>query len=486
VSAVDLLWNDTGLYQKRYEKTATALVAIAQALERNQPLRGGEAEFLELYNRMASADPDAFTEVWRDPTVYFWIRLAYEFVGNCLTPGPTSALAKRVARAHGATDAKSALQSHLNQFKRYVLALGVITGTDQQFHMPLEVALPFALPSSRIVVAGEGSISIEALIDGHLEVLHLGKRLRLRMTPASVESLEIRESPVAVVDGYSLMLQPEALNLAGLQEGELLRTVPPSFQQKHVGLVTDALGLLSHHTPETFAHFREVVRLIALKPDEIGDYSNISHSDLPGSFVITVAADPYMMADFFTHEFYHNRFFFVEELGAFFANDDDNLVQPAQYYSPFREDLRPLHGIFHGLYVYLAVWRFWYAVVTSGQTSGLRAPAAAEQLAGTAIRAAIAAGQLRRFARFSLRGAELFEAMGAECARDQQMTRALNLPPDLPSIRCDADGTYSLRLEEGTGQPLSLRKVILNHAETYDTQRQCGDLESIIRASLGA
>ncbi len=484
MTAADILWHDQGLYQTRYEKTAAALIAIAQALERNRPLAGDEAEFLDLYRRVAAADPDAFTTVWRDPTAYFWVRLAYEFVGNCLAPAPLSSLAESVSSARGASDSKTALKLHLNDFKRFVLALGIVTGTDQSFLTPLEVDLPFAIPASRIVIAGDGKLSIDALMGGHLEARRDGKKLRLPLAPLTIESLTIRESPVAVADDYSVMLQPEAFNLPGVKEGEPLRLMPPSYQSEHVTLVSQALELIHRHCPATFAQFAQIVRVIALKPSSLADYSNISHSDLPGAFVVSVANDPYPMADYFIHEFHHNRFFFVEELGAFFAMEEDNLVTRNEYYSPFREDLRPVHGIFHGLYVFLAVWRFWYAVYRSGETSGLRRAAVSDQVLTASIQIAISVVQLRRFAQFSPLGAELFEAMASEAAHLQELTRGLRFPLDLPSIRCGDDGVFSIRREEGTDQPLTVRRAILRHAEQYDLHHQCDNLEAIIRASF--
>ena len=484
MNAADILWNDHGLYQARYEKTAAALIAIYQALERNRPLEGDEAEFLELYQRMAAADPDAFTTVWRDPTAYFWVRLAYEFVGNCLSPAPLSLLAESVARARGAFDPKSALRAHLGDFKRFVIALGLVTGADQTFLTPLEVILPVAIPSTRLVIDGEGKLLIDALVDGHLTVTWDGRKLRLPLAPATIDSLTIRESPVAVAQDYSLMLQPEAFMLPGLKEGESLRLMPSSYQTEKVSLTSAALELIHRHSAVTFEHFSQVIRLIALKPSEIGDYSNISHSDLPGSFVVSVADDPYMMADFFIHEFHHNRFFFVEELGAFFAHDRDNLMTRSDYYSPFRDDPRPLHGIFHGLYVYLAVWRFWYAVYRSGETSGLRRAAVSDQVALASMQIAISVAQLKRFAEFTPLGTQLFEAMADESARIQEMTRGLRFPNDLPSIRCSDEGVFSVRCEEGSARPLTVRRAILRHAEQYDLSRQCDDLNSIIRASF--
>jgi HEXXH motif-containing protein len=484
VTAADILWHDEGLYHARYEKTASALIAIHQALERNRPLDGAEAEFLELYQRVAAADPEAFTTIWRDPTAYFWVRLGYEFVGNCLAPAPLSALAESVARTRGAIDAKSALKAHLDDFKRFVLALGIVAAANQTFVTPLEVALPFAIPSTRFVIAGEGKLQIHALIDGHLDVLRNGRTLHLPLAASSIDSLTIRESAVAVADSYSLRLQPEAFNLLGLQVGEPLRLMLPAFQSERVDLTTRALELVHRLCPATFNHFRELIRLVALKPSDIGDYSNISHSDLPGCFVVTVANDPYLMADFFIHEFHHNRFFFVEERGRFFSDDGDNLMMSNQYYSPFRDDLRPLHGIFHGLYVYLAVWRFWYAVYQSEETSGLRRDAVRDQVTTISIQLAIAVSQLRRFAKFSPLGAQLFEAMANESARSQEMTRGLKLPGDLPSIKYNDDGVFSIRREDGSDQPMTVRGAILRHAQRYDSHRQCDDLDAIIGASF--
>ena len=484
MTAAEILWNDQGLYQARYEKAASALIAIAQALERNRPLGGDEAEFLELYRRVATADPDAFTTVWRDPTAYFWVRLAYEFAGNCLAPGPLSGLAESASRERGATDATSALKLHLNDFKRFVLALGIVAGTDEIFATPLVVELPFAIPASRIVIAGEGKLAIDSLMDGHLEARRDGIKLQLPLTPGTIDALTIRESPLAGADDYSVMLQPEAFNLPGVKESAPLRLIPPSYQAENVSLVSQALELIHRHCPATFAQFVAIIRLIALKPPDLGDYSNISHSDLPGAFVVSVAKDSYLMADFFIHEFHHNRFFFVEELGAFFAAEEDNLVTRNEYYSPFREDLRPVHGIFHGLYVYLAVWRFWYAVYRSGETSGLRLAAVSDQVLTASIQIAIAVAQLRRFARFSPLGAELFEAMAAEAAPIQDLTRGLHLPVDSPSMKCGDDGVFLIRHEAGSDRPLTACRAILRHAEQYDLHHQCDDLAAIVRANF--
>lgn len=62
-----ILWTDTDVYRRRYEKTATALIAVERTMRARRPLGGGEDEFLQLYEFIAAANPESFTQVWEDP-----------------------------------------------------------------------------------------------------------------------------------------------------------------------------------------------------------------------------------------------------------------------------------------------------------------------------------------------------------------------------------------------------------------------------------
>jgi hypothetical protein len=77
-----------------------------------------------------------------------------------------------------------------------------------------------------------------------------------------------------------------------------------------IELTEQALALTQRHAPVAFAHFEELIRSIALKSSGLGKYTNISHSDLPGSFVCTVVREPYFLADSLINEMYPNRFLY--------------------------------------------------------------------------------------------------------------------------------------------------------------------------------
>lgn len=107
MDAHEILWTDTGPYQQRYEKTATALMAVERALHLRRPLRGGEDEFLALCGYLAAAPPETFTTIWEDPFSYFWARLAYELTGWCLNPEPLPEVLASYCASLGTDDPSS-------------------------------------------------------------------------------------------------------------------------------------------------------------------------------------------------------------------------------------------------------------------------------------------------------------------------------------------------------------------------------------------
>ena len=477
----DLLWNDFDIYQRRYLKSANALVAMRGVLQERKPIGRNGDEFLALFDRAAGFDAGLFTRVWSDPTAYFWTRLGYEFLGNCLAPGPLSPLAEASARDRGAKgDPLAALIAHLGDFKRYVLALAILSVQEIHFRAPLEVQLPFAIPATNLVIAGSDRLTITGFDRASIKYESNGKSASLALTGSDEGAAICREAPVARVAGYELPLRPEMFNLPGLAVGGPLLEVTPDFERRQLQLAEASLQLINRYVPDSFRHFRSLMRTIALKPPGIGDYTNISHSDLPGSFVCTVVPNEYWMADAFVHEFYHNRLFFIEEQGAFFANLEDNRATAGRFYSPWRNDLRPLHGLFHGLYVYIPLWRLWFAVFEARQAKGELLDAARDQILRTAYQLAIAVSQLRRYAEFSEFGARLFASIAAEVESICKTTRALRFPRDLPAMTCDDDGIIAPQIGRADGRALSVIDTIVRHAEQFDEDHQCEDLGTIL------
>jgi hypothetical protein len=71
--------------------------------------------------------------------------------------------------------------------------------------------------------------------------------------------------------------------------------------------------MVEGHQPTAFAHFPDLMRVIAFKSPTEGSFSNVNFSDLPGALILDAVREPYWLADALIHELLHNRLFFIIE-----------------------------------------------------------------------------------------------------------------------------------------------------------------------------
>jgi HEXXH motif-containing protein len=480
MDAQSVLWTDVDIYRRRYEKAATALVAVERVLRRERPLEGGEDEFLDLYPQLASADPNRFTEIWHDPSAYLWARRAYELLGWCLKPAPPPGYIKEYSEFLGTCEPQRALAMHLDQFKTFIVGLELTSGNTRYFRRPLAADLPLSVPGSKYSLMGRGPILINGVAAGAINAVHDGRSVRIApgQSTAATDMVRIIERPEAALGDYRLLLRPETFYLPGIEAAEALRNLPEEFQKEQVGLIEQALRLVQRHHPMAFHHLCELVQVIALKPAASGNFSNISYSDLAGAFILSAVQEPYWIADALIHETFHNRLFFIQEIDPILADPDDE----SGYYSPWRDDLRPLNGLLHAIYVYVQVCRFWCAVWRSTETSGIRREYVQDQGARASLQLQIAAHELRKFGKFTAQGSELFEALENDVDAVAAEVEAAGMREDGTAMIVRSNGLIVPAEIGSNREPLSIIDTVRRHAYHYDKKSQCSDLDTILNS----
>ncbi len=464
-----LLWEDMSVFRRRYQKSANALVAVRNVLQERRPLEGAEDEFLSLYERLESADPRYVYEVWTDPTAYYWVRLAYQLLHTTLSGAPLNSLGQAYCREIGAATSAAALPVHLHSFKRYALGLAFLDGRELALASPLEVSLPFAIPGTELSLDGSGRIRVNGLLDGELSLWREGAgALHLPVTGGESEHVRLRANPVAVLDRYRLSLRHQAFNnLPGLVFVEPVLQHGEQSLGDSDALLCDALRLMREHAPDTFSQFSEVIRYIALKPLGSGDYTNISHSDLPGTFIASRVENPYELADTFIHELHHNRLFTLEETGPFFLAETTDPLRDALFYSPWRDDPRPLHGIYHAVYVFIPVCRYWFAVARAATKSSRITEYALSQV--QRITAQLIAGvyQIERHADLTTYGERLFASMRDAVEELRAQVGSVGLTFESLILHCGEDGSFRGAFAPGTDHALTVKQETLRHVQDH-------------------
>src|SRR6185436_7164280 len=115
------------------------------------------------------------------------------------------------------------------------------------------------------------------------------------------------------------------------------------------------------------------------------------------SFIASVVYNPLEMADHFIHEFQHNRLSFIEECGPLFEPS----AEAERCYSPWRDKPRALYGLFHGVYVFVAVCRYWLQVFLANDVGPSDRNYVVDRLVRLPRQLALGVGVLRRYARLT-------------------------------------------------------------------------------------
>jgi len=483
MSPNELLWADSEVYHRRFEKSAVALIAVHRALSADRQLCEGIDEFLHLYEWVACADPNHFTQVWRDPGAYFWTRRAVHFLASCRGE-PLGTVEREYCAEVRANSPVEALAHHLGEFKRFALALGIIGGKDISFSEPYEASLPLAIPGTPLVIMGDTHATIVGFSHGSLEVLNPRRLLPISDKGSTGNGLRIEACPTISCDDVNVFLNPATFHLPGLGIPGAWTHLPLSFQFEHAGLVTEALAAIRMYQPWTFSHLAAGLHTIGLKPhDEL--LFNVTASELPGSFVCSVPTDPYLLASSFIHEFHHNTLFGLEEQGPFFeagGQDEQDEIEGENHYSPWVATLRPLHGILHAVYVFLPVFRFWNAIARDISLDETRHAFAREQLARIPVQLQIGINQLRRHAKLTPFGSMLLDAMTAESARFQEETRMMGVTLKTPVIGIAASGAFQPLMRKG--KHVTVGETLLEHLEASDVYGECAEEKGLLARAM--
>jgi HEXXH motif-containing protein len=319
-------------------------------------------------------------------------------------------------------------------------------------------------------IHGYAGGSIEVMIDGRVSVPLSGEGV-------SRAPVAVLECPLVDYGGCRVRMQPHAFRLPGFDFAAPVARSDLAFQGRHAELVESALALVARHQPGTFAQLRDSLEIVALRERELGSTTNnISHSDLPFAIIASLNLSPYYLGDVLVHEFHHHRLFAIEEDGPFLDERVDDLESVARYCSPWREDARPLHGILHGLYVFIPTTRYWLAVWKAGEADRATMSLALDRVVRGRLQLEVALHQLGRYARFTAFGADVFECLRREVADLGDEIDALALPPDCPFMRCEEDGSIGSVPSPRDSGLLGGRAALVGHLRRTGLDEQVRDI----------
>jgi HEXXH motif-containing protein len=226
--------------------------------------------------------------------------------------------------------------------------------------------------------------------------------------------------------------------------GALEVTMPPRLQLAKWTCALDAAARVAEATvPLSSSLFGGIVRTVVpiISPDpEMG--CSLSDRDMPGAIMTTIDR-PAVLAENILHEFRHNLLHQIEQAYPLYLVDSP---EEARFYSPWRPDPRPLHGILHALFVFLDVCAVHAGVRTAALGGDPDMHDSAVRLAANVRRIGIALQEFRAHARTTEFGTGFVEGI------EEAVGRFLPLVAALPTEALqEADGLVEQHRANWTG-----------------------------------
>lgn len=450
-----LAWNDLSVYIKRRRKAANALVRVAEAVLGHPELRSRCREFDSCYSALLAADPAAFTTLWSEPYAYHWARTADQHLRHGL------------ATRNGVEE----LVAHLELIKLFAAGLAILTGSTHPFEAPLSLPAPLSIPATKLSLISNREIELLGVDDGRLIVRHDGRREVIPTQPA--ESWDhpgmTREfcPEVPLEEGAQMRLQPAALQLP--RSVAAAQTLPPvSLQHRLCDKIEHAVALIDQHLPDMYPQLRYAARIVVLKPVSDSGPQNSSFSRFPGALLIGACENSYELAEDIIHEAHHNRLYAIEEAGPFFEDHRVHSTREERFYSPWRADPRPLYGIFHAVYVFSRVQRYWLNVSQCNGSPQAVRDYAAQRWARLRLQLAAGTAELEANADFTPLGAKLFHCVVKEVQEVQQAGQSAGLRIDLPAFECTESGDFVAATGVLSGKPVSVAEADEEHRMLFE------------------
>jgi len=228
----------------------------------------------------------------------------------------------------------------------------------QEVRAEIDEPGPILLPRLQIRFQAEkGFVRLQKLNEHGILIDVDGCRTSLDVTDVPTK---YRLSSMAIRSGYSTTLLLVAHQ--SLFEQAYIDAITQDVNAEALAaMIADALDLICAVDPPVGERIRSAVGwYVPIGTDSLEVHRSFSAANLAGTIFLSEAIDILRLAEAIVHEFHHNELYGYSHVVPIIKSESREL-----YYSPWREDARPLDGLIHAIFVFAGVCDFYRHVERS-------------------------------------------------------------------------------------------------------------------------
>jgi len=359
-----MLSNDNSWFQLKNRRLLLDLIAVLNHLKKGNT---GNSELGLKIEYIKSTEVSSLERVFLSPEGRQWIYFIYSEVKNAGKPNPL--IQDYVAwLGINREDGFSYLVGKLDEF---IFALFLISGKSGPKQIKLDFNADWVVPGMNLFSKGSKNCSLLFNPDQDFQLISSFNEIRVRILNDSSPPMELIFEKFQGSSKYPFCIDLYSeVSRINIQGREHLPRISPNSKEliaRQVDMIEKALAYIKVFDQSIEGYFKEVPNyFVPLKAPE-GALPSSSNSSIDTMFWYSVTDQPLLMAEMIIHEYSHQRLFRLQDI--------DPLIDPVihgsgwercEIYSPWRDDPRPINGVFHGFVVFTEASRFWMALIKNG------------------------------------------------------------------------------------------------------------------------
>jgi len=330
------------IYLAEYHRTLLRLSNLSQKLQSESPkLIDNYTNFSQSFELVKSFSKNAQRKILRYPSFSVWLDTAWQLVNR---------------KAH-ILFPEMHIKFHLESFPKFLLAMAkydkienfecflytdhngiiAIPGTGIYLQHPQHIAFQIL----RFVTTTNASFNIYT--DGN-------------------QNLEMIQNEIPHLNnGIELNAFDSDLRLGGRYDLNFEELTPTSTIKWLSSLEEAWFWINSCSTLLASEILMGVQSLVPVYSHAIDVHRSQTFREIPGLLILSWMSDTSVIVEALVHEYHHHKLNALLNLDPIIVEGSPEEI----YYSPWRDDPRPLSGILQGIYVFQAVLEFWHKILTT-------------------------------------------------------------------------------------------------------------------------
>ena len=310
------------------------LLGFAATIAVEFPDEAQETGFLYYMTLFKALKTSIVLRVWSSPQAYYWNSITRKFLDCLLHQVDVPNVIKNYLKILD-LPLHDGFKAHLNDFGRFVLSAYWLNKTNISLEVPVSAKFPTALPATVLAIDTYTEYGALTSLD-HLQTINLFS-----------------------VDGIVINSYDPYFNLPYIEVYPRVRDLGVCAQ--YAACLQESLQRIRKYRPDMADEIHLMTDVVVPMDTSASNLEMASGtaSDMFGACFLSTTDNPLYLAEMLIHEFSHNKLRLLQDI--------DMLLKPevlgiAKYYSPWRDDPRPLDGLQHGLFVFSNVAHFWLDV----------------------------------------------------------------------------------------------------------------------------